>query len=164
MATGQPIAPTSATRTSTSTELLHVVLDSNIWLDLFVFDDPRVRTLGGLLRPDALQPIASAPMLDELRAVLDYAHLRARYPDGQALLERVGSLCTLIATPAPMDLPRCRDPHDQKFLEAAAAGEAQLLVSKDKAVLKLARRFKQFAIVAPGPALDAWIAAHCPPA
>lgn len=143
---------------------MHVVLDTNIWLDLFVFDDPRVRVLGGLLRPGPLEPIASAPMLDELRAVLAYDHLRARCPDGQALLERVISLCTQIATPEAMNLPLCRDPHDQKFLEAAAAGPAHLLVSKDKAVLKLARRLKQFAIVAPGPALDAWIAAHCPPA
>lgn len=143
---------------------MHVVLDTNIWLDLFVFDDPRVRTLGGLLRPDALQPIASAPMLEELRAVLDYDHLRARCTDAPALLARVGSLCTLIATPADAGLPRCRDRHDQKFLDAAATGDARLLVSKDKAVLKLARRIQQFTIVAPGPALDAWIAVHCTPA
>jgi predicted nucleic acid-binding protein len=37
-------------------------------------------------------------------------------------------------------MPRCSDPDDQKFLELAAASRAQLLVSKDRALLKLRRR------------------------
>jgi putative PIN family toxin of toxin-antitoxin system len=39
-------------------------------------------------------------------------------------------------------LPRCRDPDDQKFLEAALAGGADALISKDKALLDLTRRKK----------------------
>jgi predicted nucleic acid-binding protein len=37
-------------------------------------------------------------------------------------------------------MPRCSDPDDQKFIELAAAAQAQGLVSKDHAVLKLRRR------------------------
>jgi len=37
-------------------------------------------------------------------------------------------------------LPRCKDPDDQKFLELAARTGANLLVSKDKALLRLARK------------------------
>ncbi len=37
-------------------------------------------------------------------------------------------------------LPRCKDPDDQKFLELAARSGADLLVSKDKALLKLRGR------------------------
>ena len=36
------------------------------------------------------------------------------------------------------ELPRCRDPHDQKFLELARAAGADALVTKDRALLELA--------------------------
>ncbi|MGI4857360.1 MAG: PIN domain-containing protein, partial [Janthinobacterium lividum] len=44
------------------------------------------------------------------------------------------------ARPTPV-LPRCSDRDDQKFLELAARSGAHWLVTKDKALLKLARRF-----------------------
>ena len=37
-------------------------------------------------------------------------------------------------------LPQCRDPDDQKFLEAAAAAHADFLVSRDRALLEMNRR------------------------
>lgn len=139
---------------------MRVILDTNIWLDLFVFDDPRTRMLGALIEAGSLNASASAPMIDELAAVLAYEHLSARCADPLELLARVRALCTPIETPAHAALPRCRDPHDQKFLDAAAATDARLLVSKDKALLRLARRIEAFAILAPGPALDRWLLAH----
>ncbi len=143
---------------------MRVVLDTNIWLDLFVFDDPRVRALGTLVSTGRLQPLASQPMLDELRAVLAYAHLEARCADAPGLLARVGALCQVLPTPDDAGLPRCKDPHDQKFLDASLVGAAAVLVTKDRALLKLARRIRSFAIIAPGRPLDDWIAMHCPAA
>jgi hypothetical protein len=49
----------------------------------------------------------------------------------------------------PASLPRCRDPHDQKFLELALAAQADALVTKDQALLELARRKLPFRIAAP---------------
>src|SRR5204863_3425486 len=46
-------------------------------------------------------------------------------------------------------LPACRDPDDQKFLEAALAARAGFLVTKDRALLELAARVSHFRIVAP---------------
>ena len=47
-------------------------------------------------------------------------------------------------------LPRCKDRDDQKFLELAARSNADILVSKDKALLKLRGRTKlAFQIVKP---------------
>ena len=37
-------------------------------------------------------------------------------------------------------LPACRDPDDQKFLEAALAVRADWLITKDRALLELERR------------------------
>jgi predicted nucleic acid-binding protein len=45
-------------------------------------------------------------------------------------------------------LPRCRDPHDQKFLGLADAGQARVLVSGDRALLDLGGRLP-FDIEAP---------------
>jgi predicted nucleic acid-binding protein len=51
-------------------------------------------------------------------------------------------------------MPRCSDPDDQKFIELASASGAQILVSKDRAVLKLRRRCaSQFRIVTPAEAV-----------
>lgn len=47
----------------------------------------------------------------------------------------------LVAGPADeARLPRCADPDDQKFLRLAHASGARWLLSRDKAVLALARR------------------------
>ena len=49
--------------------------------------------------------------------------------------------CALpICTPADSLLPKCSDPDDQKFLELARDCGADYLVTKDKALLALARR------------------------
>ena len=72
--------------------------------------------------------------------------------DAEAQAQRIGrlsSLVTRIESGAAEGLPRCKDPDDQKFLELAATARAQFLVSKDQAVLELARRVRAFHIVAP---------------
>jgi len=50
------------------------------------------------------------------------------------------------------DLPGCRDPDDQKFLEIAGAAGAATLITRDKALLRLARHRlvrARFAILTP---------------
>src|SRR5207302_3154021 len=42
--------------------------------------------------------------------------------------------------PQRSGLPRCRDPEDQKFLEAALVARADFLITRDRALLHLARR------------------------
>jgi predicted nucleic acid-binding protein len=40
----------------------------------------------------------------------------------------------------PLARPRCTDPDDQKFIDLAASRTGSLLLSRDRAVLKLARK------------------------
>lgn len=49
-------------------------------------------------------------------------------------------------------LPLCRDPDDQKFLELAQAAKAGLLVTKDKALLALAKKADRFGFRIAAPA------------
>ena len=63
------------------------------------------------------------------------------------------------ATETTISLPICRDPDDQKFIELAYYAQASCLISKDKALLKLARKTVRsglFQILSP----EAWVAAN----
>ncbi|WP_233862842.1 putative toxin-antitoxin system toxin component, PIN family [Paraburkholderia adhaesiva] len=123
---------------------LPVVLDSNVWLDILVFDDPHTRPIRAALESGALHALIDARCLAELTYVLDYPHLAERGVDKTVALATVSRLAEEIVPPALPDgeraLPQCRDRDDQKFLELARASGAAWLISKDRAVLKLAKR------------------------
>ncbi|QBC31407.1 MULTISPECIES: putative toxin-antitoxin system toxin component, PIN family [Pandoraea] len=121
-----------------------VVLDTNVWIDLLVFDDPIVRALRDALVERRLTALMASRCRDELAVVLTYPQFASREIDNDAALAWVDANTHRIVVPedatpgAP--LPLCRDRDDQKFLEAARDGHAHWLVSKDKAVLKLRSR------------------------
>jgi len=119
-----------------------IVLDTNVVLDLLVFDDPATPALQQALAESDLQWIATPVMREELARVLDYPHLAGRLAyyrlsaaDVLATFDRRVQLVE-IAPKAPMN---CKDPDDQKFIDLAVAHRAALL-SKDHAVLKLRKR------------------------
>ena len=123
-------------------ERLAAVLDTNVVLDLLVFDDPQARPLLAALKQGALEAWADARTLEELRQVLGYASFGLDAAAQQALLARYGTLVRVAppvdpARGAPPQLPRCADRDDQKVLELAARAGAQWLVSKDKQLLQL---------------------------
>jgi putative PIN family toxin of toxin-antitoxin system len=148
---------------------LNVVLDSNVWIDILVFDDPATRPIRAALEAHALTALIDTRCLNELTYVLDYPQFVRMAVDKSAALETLARLSQWVA-PAPPDdprpLPKCRDRDDQKFIELAYASKAAWLVSKDRAVLKLARRTARefgFQIAQPGPfvaAIEAHLKAH----
>jgi len=90
--------------------------------------------------------------------VLDYPQFEKRAVDKAAALATLARLSTLVEPPAPAEdappLPKCKDRDDQKFLELAYATHADWLVSKDRAVLKMAKRIARdfgFRIAQPAP-------------
>jgi len=137
---------------------LRVVLDSNVWIDILVFDDPHTRPIRAALESGAVAALIDARCLAELTYVLDYPQFIARRVDKAAALEVVARLAQLVEPAAqPEDaqpLPKCKDRDDQKFLELAHAAQAHWLISKDRAVLKLAKRIARdfgFQIAQPAP-------------
>ncbi|CAG4928194.1 putative toxin-antitoxin system toxin component, PIN family [Paraburkholderia saeva] len=136
----------------------HVVLDSNVWIDILVFDDPHTRPIRAALESGALKALIDMRCLAELTYVLDYPQFARREIDKAAALDTLAGLCQQVAPPAPAGdarpLPKCKDRDDQKFLELAHAARADWLVSKDRAVLKLAKRIARdfgFRIAQPAP-------------
>jgi uncharacterized protein len=133
---------------------LRLVLDTNVWLDWLVFDDPALAPLRAAVGAGAAEVLIDAACEEELRRVLARPLGKvALEPEAQA--ECLAECRRSARRPEPGDsparlsgLPRCRDPHDQKFLELARAAGADALVTKDRALLELARRVP-FGIVTP---------------
>ncbi|RDU96400.1 putative toxin-antitoxin system toxin component, PIN family [Trinickia dinghuensis] len=135
-----------------------VVLDSNVWIDILVFDDSATRPILAALERGALDAVIDARCLAELTRVLDYPQFVARAVDKAAALAAVARLATLAQRRAAgsddAPLPKCKDRDDQKFLELAQAAKADWLVSKDRALLKLNKRTARdfgFRIAEPAP-------------
>jgi predicted nucleic acid-binding protein len=130
---------TIATAFSTPT----LVLDSNVVLDWLVFHNPGVMPVRDAVLSGAVRWIVSADMRAELGAVLGYPALAAWSPDATAvwpLWERWAQPVAALATSGAGSRLRCRDKDDQKFIDLALAHGARWLLSRDKAVLALARR------------------------
>jgi putative PIN family toxin of toxin-antitoxin system len=126
--------------------MMLAVLDTNIVLDLFVFSDPATPVLLDALQTGRLRWIATQPMRDELERVLAYTHIVPRLVfyklNAQDVLARFDALVQIVDV-APKVALNCKDADDQKFIDLAAAHQS-LLLSKDHAVLALAKRLRPF--------------------
>ncbi|RKP57476.1 PIN domain-containing protein [Pararobbsia silviterrae] len=203
-----------------------VVLDSNVWIDILVFDDPATRPIASALTHARIDAVIDARCRAELARVLDYPQFERFAIDKAAALAQVDAWTTSVALPAPSDsardmardvardtanantgadeqarasvgaaasvttsadpnaraandapasthdeatrtasqpidarpLPQCRDRDDQKFLELAHRARADWLVSKDRELLRMAKRIARdfgFSIGLPAAFVDA---------
>jgi putative PIN family toxin of toxin-antitoxin system len=130
-----------------------LVLDTNVVLDLLHWQDPVALPILEALRSERAECLADTATLGELQRVLAYPGFALAPAAREAIYMAYDRLARRVETGAPQPLPRCRDTDDQKFLELAARSGAELLVSKDKALLRLRGRTRlPFAIVAPAAA------------
>ncbi len=135
------------------------VLDTNIWLDWLLFKDPGVEPIGVAAMTGRIALATDDECAAEFIRVLSYPFGRHTLDESRrsALTARFVSVaCRLAAGPeSSASLPACRDPDDQKFLSLALRAKAILLVTRDKALLELARPSRRplpFRIVAPAAA------------
>ncbi|MET3495166.1 PIN domain-containing protein [Variovorax boronicumulans] len=120
-----------------------VVIDTNIALDLLVFEDPAWVPLRAMLAAGELRWLATDAMRVELARVLGYPLIARR------MVQRQLTVCEVLADfdarvrMVPGTPPRapcvCSDPDDQVFIDLAVQHRA-LLLSKDNAVLAMRKR------------------------
>lgn len=115
-----------------------IVLDTNVVLDWLLFDDHRVAALAGAIVRRRVRWLATRAMRDELRHVLERGLAARRSAEATALLAAWDAHATVVAQAATQPL-RCADPDDQIFVDLGLASGAHWLVSRDRALLKLAR-------------------------
>ncbi len=131
-----------------------LVLDTNVVLDWLVFADPA--TVGFVSAIESAQVCwqVTPALRDELAQVLARG-LRTRPGlDACGVWRRWEAWSTNVEAP-PCNEPEarfcCSDPDDQKFIDLAMRRGARWLLSRDKAVLKLAKRVEPLglAIITP---------------
>jgi len=125
-------------------------------MDWLVFGEPGVAPLVEALEAGRLRWIGAPRMLEELRHVLGRGVAAERQPDLPLIEATFARLCRMQDQPPPPAVRLvCRDPDDQIFIDLALAAGARWLISRDRAVLALAKRARKLGLEILGPA--AWI-------
>ena len=121
---------------------LPIVLDTNIVLDTFVFNDPAAEPIRQALANNKLDWLATQAMRDELARVLAYPKIAARLAFYKLTVEDVlakfDNHAHLVEV-APKASISCSDADDQKFIDLAVQ-HCALLLSKDRDVISMKKR------------------------
>jgi putative PIN family toxin of toxin-antitoxin system len=127
------------------------VIDTNVLLDFWVFDDAASRPLRAAVESGQVNALRSGDSVDELTQVIMREKFELATEARFGVLREWDRLATPVdrVFPAPI---ACSDPHDQKFLDLAYTARADWLVTKDKALLKLARRARRDGLLIVPPA------------
>lgn len=127
---------------------MRLVLDTNIVLDWLVFKDKHIAELQRAWEERQLELITHAPALDELRRVLAYPQFKLTAEGQRAVMEDYESRVRIVSLPdgMPTGFPRCKDGDDDHFIALAYHHRADAVVSKDRAVLDLAKRVRKFGV------------------
>jgi putative PIN family toxin of toxin-antitoxin system len=131
--------------------MLRVVLDANIFVSAILTPKSDLATIFDLVKEGRLELILSSDILSEIREVLLYPKLKKRHQrttkEVDAFLKR--SIHINIITSGKIKVEEIKDdPEDNKYLAAAAEGEADFIVSGDHH-LKNLRIFQGIRILDP---------------
>jgi putative PIN family toxin of toxin-antitoxin system len=115
-----------------------LVLDTNVILDLLVFQDPAAEVVRMALDAKLVYAVRSEASMLELIDVIQRPSFKLSEEQQQAILKSWESSSRLLENttiePAPFT---CRDPDDQVFIDMAFSIRPALLLSKDLRVLEL---------------------------
>ena len=118
-----------------------IILDTNALLDWRVFKDPSAQPLAQAIEAGRLRWLASAAMQTEWGHVWPRSVFTRWQPD-PAWTTTVYDHAEMVDEP-PRGPYRCKDPDDQVFIDLAVHVKARWLLSKDAALLKIARRARR---------------------
>ena len=129
---------------------MRLVLDTQVWLDWLVFDDPGIRKLRNAVHLGRSEIVMDAACDAELERVLAYdLGKHSISAEAQlAALSQARRLARRVEVAIAAGLPQCRDPDDQKFIQLAAGADADALLTKDRELLRMHSRVP-FRVVRP---------------
>jgi len=139
-----------------------VILDTQIVMDWLVFNEASLLPLIAAVESRHLHWTATEAMKAELLHVIGRG-VAARYaPDVARVHAAFDQHCRIVPEPVlSMARPRCSDTDDQKFIDlglALAPTQPIWLISRDRAVLKVAKRAAKLGLPILSPA--AWLKLH----
>lgn len=130
---------------------MKAVIDTNVFVSGIFWKGPPNAILTAWQRHE-FQMVLSAPILDEYFRVLQILNAKKTLVNIEELMEIVSANSTVVE-PSQFTKQICSDPNDDKFLEAAISGNAQHVVSGDKALLAV-KELGRVAVVPPKQFLD----------
>jgi putative PIN family toxin of toxin-antitoxin system len=137
------------------------ILDTNAVLDWLVFDNPGMQALSQAIQTGTIAWLSCPTMRDEFSRIVKHTSLATWSPNSEQALtafDRWAQLCDAPSTPPPGLTLRPSDPDDQVFIDLALEQQARWLVTRDKALLKLARQARASGVAVLTP--QAWCTAH----
>jgi putative PIN family toxin of toxin-antitoxin system len=134
---------------------MRVVVDTNVLVSALILPRASVGPVLLCLRQGDYTILYNQSLLEELVDVLNRPRIRHKYGLTE---EDIQALLGLILLRGEVVIPEqritaCRDPRDDKFLEVAVAGEADLIVSGDQDLLAL-HPFEAIPILSPAEFLE----------
>jgi putative PIN family toxin of toxin-antitoxin system len=118
-----------------------VVLDTNILLDILVFDDQRAHPLRGALTNKTIDAVATAQTIEEFQDVISRPQFDLSL-EQQKEIDLQWQTWSRILDDVSIEVApwKCKDRDDQVFINLAYSLRPAILISKDKLVLKIAKR------------------------
>lgn len=124
-----------------------LVLDTNIVMDMLHFNNRHTQPLQAAIDAGQLRCFTDSDCLAELERVTGYPEFGLDAAARRRLMDNyrgfVGVCDREDGAEEDYRLPRCRDADDQKFLILGARCQADLLITRDKLLLRLARHRRQ---------------------
>jgi predicted nucleic acid-binding protein len=118
-----------------------IILDTNILLDILVFDDERAHPLRAALDAKLLDAVATDKTFAELLDVIGREQFSLDKDQQHLIGEQWKSWARIISDNELCQAPwKCKDRDDQVFINLAYSLRPSALISKDKQVLKIAKR------------------------
>ena len=134
------------------------VIDTNVILDWLVFDNADAARLAATIQSGRLRWVATPDMRIELEHVLTRGTLQKWCPQPDRILRAWDDW----AQPAPGSTVlahhglHCVDADDQKFIDLAIGTRSSWLFTRDRSLLRLARRARRLGVEVLTP--TAWLA------
>ena len=117
-----------------------VVLDTNVLLDLFVFNDFRALHLKQALLEGKVKALATQSTVAEFTDVISRPLFSLDEVQQKQIYLQWQSLANMIDDRSLDKAPwTCQDPDDQVFLDLAYTAKPCILISKDNEVLRLTK-------------------------
>ena len=114
---------------------MRVVFDTNVWISGLVFKG-EVRKVIQKALDEEVRPVISIPLLRELERILLTSKIGYSPIAAAETLHQVQELCLLVHPTQKIRVIHS-DPADNRVLECALEGQANLIVSGDKHLLDL---------------------------
>lgn len=130
---------------------MRVVLDANVYVSSLLTQSGNAKQIMDVLEEGSFELIISEPILDEISRVLSYPHLIEMHKKSA---QDIGNYVELLKQNSILVDPQERlnvsiDESDNRYIECAVEGEADVLVTGDKKHLLPIKEYQGVQIISP---------------